>query len=505
MALKYLVFALTLVFLVGCMDQSYEEIKAQRNKIASNSKEGDPIIVGISWRSAGSDLFIDGVKLAVKEINQKGGVLNSPLQIIINDGESAFNDTSLSKGDRQDVILDIANSFAANPNLVAVIGHSYSNIAELASVVYQNNGVLFLAPIARYSKLTGHNFDYIFRTIPSNIETGSQLADYAAQLGYKNIAIIHGRDDSATELADAFEAFTVDRYATNIVYHHSFFDENIDVVSLVINLKNIQKLDAIFIAASSKISAEIYQQSRDMGVKQPFIGGEFLDTKVFLDQIKQWENTKNIQKSSIPTLFNASAPDSEKFVKAFKLEYGADTQPNFLAALGYDAVNLLAHAIQLAQSRVPIEIAVTLRYMEACKGVAGSYQFTPNGDLKHKPLNFKHFDKGGYVYEQIKNAGESNVANIEICNDIDRDHDTVPNNMDACPNSTPEEIAKGIMLEGSKKGCARDDDGDGIADYDDSCLNTTAEELAKEIDSRGCPVGTNKYVGDSKDKPFDGI
>ncbi|MFI3120765.1 MAG: ABC transporter substrate-binding protein, partial [Methylococcaceae bacterium] len=155
------------------MDQSYEEIKNQRTQIAADSKDGDPIVIGIAWRAADSDLFIAGVKLAVKEINQKGGVLNSPLHIIINDTESAFNDAALSPGARQEVVLKIANSFAANPYLTAVIGHSSSSIAVPASVVYQNNGILFLAPSATNAKLTGHNFDYIFRTIPTTAETGT--------------------------------------------------------------------------------------------------------------------------------------------------------------------------------------------------------------------------------------------------------------------------------------------------------------------------------------------
>lgn len=488
MARNYTILGLCFILLVGCRDQSYEEVKNQRTQIASNSKDGDPIIVGISWRAANSDLFINGVKLAVKEINQKGGILNSPLQIIINDKESTYKDETLSSGDRQNVILDIANSFAANPNLIAVIGHSSSSISQLASVIYQNNGILFLAPIARYSKLTQHNFDYVFRTIPTNIETGSQLANYAAQLGYSNIAIIHGRDESATELADAFETIAVSEHKANIVYQRSYFEKNIDITSLIIDLKNIQNLDAIFLAANSNIAANIYQQARNRGIKQPIIGGETLDTKIFLDQIRQWEKANDIQKSRIPTLFNASAPGSQQFIKDFKQEYGQDVQPDFLAAIGYDTVKLLAHAIQLAQSRIPVEVAVTLRYMDPCKGVAGAYQFYPNGDLKHKSLNFKHLVRNMFVYEQIKNAVEINESGLEVCNDIDRDHDTIPNTMDACPDSIPEEVDSEIMLEGSRKGCPIDSDADGIADYDDNCPNSTAAEIAKGVDSHGCAV-----------------
>jgi OOP family OmpA-OmpF porin len=138
--------------------------------------------------------------------------------------------------------------------------------------------------------------------------------------------------------------------------------------------------------------------------------------------------------------------------------------------------------------------------MEACRGVAGPYQFKPNGELKHKLLYFKHLVKDHYVYEQIKNISETNEAHMETCNEIDWDHDTIPNNMDACTNTTQEEIAKGIMLEGSRKGCSIDSDNDGIADYDDSCLDNTAAEIALGVDAQGCPVSANK--NSSSDRPL---
>lgn len=448
MRIKRVLLTVSTAWLAGCVDPSYDQAKHRRAEIAATSKNGDPIVIGIPWRAADSDAFIDGVKLAVNEINQKGGVLNSPLQLILNDGESAFNDPALSVGERQEIILNTANSFAANPYLTAVIGHSTSSIAVLASVIYQNNGILFLAPNATNAKLTEHNFDYTFRAIPTNAETGSQLAAYAAQRGYKHIAMLHGRGDYETELANTFATASIDKYDTNIVYRRSFFNNTLDIMSLVTDLKKLQHLDAVFIASNSRISANIYQQSRNMGLKLPFIGGETLDTQIFLDQIKQWENGKGIQNSSIPTVFNVSAPASQPFVRQFKQAYGEAAQPDYLAALGYDSVHLLAHGIQRAQSKVPLEIAVALRYMEACNGVAGTYEFKRNGDLKTKPLYFKRLVNGHYVYEQVNNSAPVNAAGLETCNDGDRNPDTVLNTMNACVHPVSVDTATGVDSTG---------------------------------------------------------
>lgn len=451
-----------LIALSGCYDQSYQEGKNLRTQSAANQKDGYPIIIGIPWKKTQTDQFVNGVKLAVKEINEKGGVLNSPLQLVINEGENAYTDPNLSVGQKQNAILNIASSFAANSNLIAVIGHSSSTIATISSIIYQNSGILFFATAARFSKVTGHNFEYLFRTISTNSDTGEHLADFAAQKGYKNIAVLHARDDSAQELADVFTTHSMNEYGTNIVYRHSFFDSTVDIISLIIDLKNIQKLDAIFIAASSQVAADIYRESRLMGIKLPFIGSESFDSKVFLEQVEHWEQGKDVEKTSIPTVFNATAANSHLFVQRFKEEYGENSQPDYLAAIGYDTINLFAHGIQRAQSRIPIEVAVSLRYMEGCRGVAGRYEFKPNGDMKPKTLYFKHFDKDHYVYERTENTewNLDNEASLDVCNDIDRDHDTIPNNMDACPNSTKEQVAEGIVLEGLKKGCPINEDSD---------------------------------------------
>jgi branched-chain amino acid transport system substrate-binding protein len=461
--------------LTACLDQSYDQSKNKRNEIASNSKDGDPIVIGIAWRKA-NDLFIQGVKLAVKEINNKGGILNSRLEILINDSESQYSDPNLSVSQRNDVILNIANSFASNPKLIAVIGHSSSTIAITSSVVYQNNGILFLAPNATNAKLTGHNFQYVFRTIPNNEEMGQKLADYAYRQGYKNIAILHGRGDYETELADAFVTYSVERYHTNIVYRRSFFNSTIDIISLIIDLKSLQNIDALFIASNSQLSAKIYQKGREMGLKSPVFGGETLDTKIFSDQLYEWENDRPEQKkSSIPTVFNASDKNNQDFIKRFKQEYGAQIQPDYLAALGYDTINLLAHGIQRAQSRVPLEIAVTLRYMGPCKGVAGRYEFQRSGDLKSKALYFKQLVNNEYIYSKIDEANVDE-SKLEICNQIDRDGDTIPNDIDSCPDNTKQEIAKGIVLDGVDKGCPIDRDRDGILDYKDNCIMIKIEE-----------------------------
>jgi hypothetical protein len=242
-----------------------------------------------------------------------------------------------------------------------------------------------------------------------------------------------------------------------------------------------------------------------MGVKVPFIGGENLDSKIFLDHVRQWENAKDIKKSTIATLFNESGPLGQEFVRKYKREYGPDEQPDYLSVLGYDTVVLLAHGIQLAQSTIPIEIATALRYMDACKGITGVFNYQENGDLKIKPLFFKHLVKRDYVYRQLENVKLDTAANIPVCNDIDMDHDSIPDNVDACPESTDVEKAKGVKLQGANKGCPVDTDEDDVPDYKDICPTNTQREIAYGVDKPGCPVDSDKDgIADYTDDDIDG-
>jgi branched-chain amino acid transport system substrate-binding protein len=494
---------LSLMLLMSC-NQSYDASKQQRMQRAANPKKDQPIVIGIPWTNTPDDDFIKGVKLAVEEINHEGGVLNGvPLAIIINDSESAYYDTDLSQGARQNVILNIANAYAANLDLIAVIGHSSSETAMIASVIYQNRGVLFLAPNAEDVKLTGHNFDYTFRTTLNNEIMGTQLAEFAGQKGYKRIGMLYARTNSTEEFIDAFTTRAVEKYATDIVYRRSFFESDVDIISLAAELKSIQKLDAICIAASGKKAAEIYRQLRDMGIKQPIIGNTALDSTEMLNLLKQWEYSKKAKESSIPTLYDSSIPRAKQFENQFKQKYGQET--TYLAALGYDSVNLLAHGIQYAKSRVPLEIATTLRYMDACKGVTGKFQFKLNGDLQSKPVSFYHIDKQDYIFEQVNNGEVIDPPNMEICNEVDRDHDGIPTSSDVCPDTTAAEIAKGVNLDGAERGCPIDGDNDEIANYKDDCPTDTVEAISKGIDAKGCPVDYDKdAIPDYKDDDIDG-
>ncbi|MDQ7091376.1 MAG: hypothetical protein Q9M50_12215 [Methylococcales bacterium] len=160
----------------------------------------------------------------------------------------------------------------------------------------------FLTPSATNIKLTGHQFNYIFRTIPNNDQMGISIAHYLAEQGLSKIALLNSRSPYATELSDVFSSHLMKNKNASIPFRKSFFENTVNITSLAIDLKKIAEMDAIFIASTDIFAAKIYQKTRDMGIRLPFVAGDTLNMPPFLNMVKVWENSDDVKKNhcSIP-------------------------------------------------------------------------------------------------------------------------------------------------------------------------------------------------------------
>ncbi|HHB92935.1 MAG TPA: hypothetical protein ENK59_06975 [Thioploca sp.] len=501
--MKQIIFCLLLITLNSCYD-TYENSKHKRAELADKTED---ILIGVAWPKE-NDNFMKGIRLAIKEINRKGVINRNRIKIIVDTNElEAYN---LPLRQAQKISIDVANSFASNPEIISVIGHRRSVFAIPASVVYQNHGILFLAPTSTNLNLTIHNFSYIFRLLPSNEEMAQALASYCNEANYKKLIVLHDRNPYSTELADAFVFNVVENYDANIIVRRSFFETKEDFTDLIVEIKKIRQqheFDAIFISTSSSVATKLYEQSRNMNILVPFIGNESLDTKIFWDTVREWEIDNSEQKSVALTVFNdkITNPIVRKFIREYKKNY--KIPPDRLSALGYDIIRLLTHGIKRAKSKVPIKIAEALRYMPSCEGVTGGHQFKYNGDILNKQLHVKFVQPNNqFGYKLIHNLGDNESTSaklpyIEECSNIDFDNDDIPNELDACPANTELEVSQGVYQDGKERGCPIDNDNDGYLDYLDNCLGTDPHEFIGGIDKYGCPIDTDKdRVPDYKDK-----
>lgn len=344
-------------------------------------KEGD-ITIGVAWPFSGVKGFMrEGVDMAVGEINEAGGVLGRKLRVIFKDDEG-----SVSKG------RVVAQSFADDPEVVAVIGHCDSHVSIAASPIYEFSGLLMLSPASTNPRLTRQGFKRVFRNIVTDEAIGAELAHYAREKNYKRVIIYYVRNAYGKGLANVFERTAsglgihiVDRLAYDGVSEREF--------GMTLTKWKDLDYDAIFLAASLPHGAKFIVEARKRNVTAPFLAGDGMDMTLLTEIAGE-----AAEGTVVGTTFSSDVPRPE--VKAlnekFKKKHGA--LPDLDGATGYDALKVLAYAMEKAGSVVPDRVADALRSLEGWQGVTGIHRFDEHGDVVGKPVIFKVVRKRALVF-----------------------------------------------------------------------------------------------------------
>ncbi len=395
--MRHFILLVALWSVLSCKpDQSPVSERATRAEAADKSQR--EIVIGIvATTEKGRNFFLEGAKLAIADLNQKDGVLGRNIIPIVYDDEK-----SLEKG------LQISEQVAGNLDIVAVVGHLYSHIAIPASVTYEKNGILFLSPGATDPSLTKYGGVFTFRNILSGEEFGRQLAEFASYRNMEKIVVLYDREDTeARRLAEIFNDEAVKR-EIRIVTQKSYYAGQEDLPLLISDITQKYQFDALFLSGGLPTGANVIMQLRNMGMTLPILGGNHLDsTRLGVIAGKSADGT------IVPTLFDPRRSDSrsQAFIKHFILKYGV--LPDTWAAQGYDAIQVLAHAMRKSNSTVPISISTTLRSLRNWRGITGRYAFTRDGDIIGKTVFFKEMRSGDFEFLPYKKEAKDQLDLVE--------------------------------------------------------------------------------------------
>lgn len=359
------------------------------------------IHIGVVLSGIGKGNFINGVRLAVEEINQDQGILGRKLVI----------HEYLTKGQLY-YSRKAADRFKKDIRIRVVIGRQSSSSTIPVTYQYEKSGIVYLAASATNKGVIRYGMRNIFRQLPNNDEFATALGKFATQQNYHNISILHSRDAYSEELAYAFRDYAINN-KLEILYEKSFFSTQETFYDIAADMREL-KLDAIFIATGYKTAVNLIKGLRSMGIKEPrLIGCDSMDSAVFAHSIGEDGNG-----IVVPTIYSpfSKHPENTNFVKAYRNEYGH--APDTWSAQGYDAIKLLGYIMdQKAQSTVPANISMGLRYMEPRTGATGKYQYHNSGEILNKPIFFKELQHEEFILFKDTKQEEEQSQRIEIVDD----------------------------------------------------------------------------------------
>lgn len=339
------------------------------------------VVIGVGWPfKTNNNLFNEGIDLAVKEINDSGGIKGKSIKLLKMDDES-----DVTRG------MNIAQSFVENKEVKCVIGHDNSFVSISASSIYNNAGLVMLSPASTAPDLTSEGYKNIFRNIPSDDEIAKQIAIYLSKHGYHRMAIYYSDDSYGIGLANSFEEHA-QLLGIKIVDRFNCYTSIEDLKQLNMRWQAFG-IDGIFIAKNMPGGAEFIRDACEAGINVHFVGGNALDS-ASLSQI----GGKAAEGIIIGSVFNpyAKSPEVEKFVKDFYLKY--NKMPTSYAALGYDAVKMLAAAIEKSDLNNPSTIAKELKNLGKWSGITGIHELTYNGDDIGDLVVLKTLHNGKFEY-----------------------------------------------------------------------------------------------------------
>jgi branched-chain amino acid transport system substrate-binding protein len=273
-----------------------------------------------------------GVILAFDEANAAGGLLGRKLELITEDNQSKAGESAT-----------IAKKFVSRDKVVAVLGGNPSINSLEAAPIFQNAKLPMVAISSTNPRVTEMG-PYIFRVCFIDPFQGAVLAKFAKDtLHAKRAAILTSVNNPySVGLAKVFrEKFTAAGGEVVIEQKHSEGDK--DFRAQLTAIKSA-KPDVIFHSSNYTEGALICIQARQLGFTGPLFGGDAWEAPQLIEiGGKAVEGTYYSTHASP----ESTAPEMRNFIKKFHGRWAGEN-PDSIAALGYDAAQLLFDAIRRA-------------------------------------------------------------------------------------------------------------------------------------------------------------
>ena len=365
------VFTLAICFVIG---------------LAGLSPAADTIKIGFNapltgFAAADGKSSSEGAKLAVKQINDAGGVLGKKLELVIYDDQAKPAQS-----------IPIANKLIGKDKVVMGISGSYSGPTRSAAGVFQEAGIPYISAYAIHPDITKAG-DYVFRTGLLGSVQGKAGAKLIGELmGKKRVVIITLQNDFGKSLAAGFKS-VVDKFGIKVINEYQYSIKDRQFGSMVAKVK-ADKPDAIYASGYYFTCGPLVSQLRAGGVNVPVIGQEGYDGQKFIEIAG-----KAAEGVVITTTLDRDSKDKEarEFIAAFEKQAGYPA--DMVSASAHTAVKIAAAAIAKAGSTDPQKVRQAIAESNV-KASSGLIKFNKLGEVL-KPVQVQVVKDGRWRYYAV--------------------------------------------------------------------------------------------------------
>jgi branched-chain amino acid transport system substrate-binding protein len=328
----------------------------------------------------------EGVQMAVEEINNAGGVLGKKIDLTVEDNQTKQGQTTT-----------IVRKLISQDHVVALVGEVASSKTLEAAPIAQEAKIPLIATAATNPKVTQVG-DYIFRVCFIDDFQAVVIARFVLEKLHKTkVAFM---TDVKQDYSVGLTQFAKDYFLKNggqIVKEQSYSSGDKDFRAQLTDIKSANP-DVIIITGYYPEVSLIVREGRQLGIKAAFCGGDGWDGASLIPV-----GGKAIEGAYFSNHFSteAKSPAVQEFVAKYKKKYNGKT-PDAFAALGYDAVNLLADAIKRAGGTDPEKLRDAIASTKDFPGVTGNITINPERNANKSAVIITIKDGGLHYFETIE-------------------------------------------------------------------------------------------------------
>jgi len=308
----------------------------------------------------------DGILLAIEEWNDKGGIDGKKIEYVIEDSQC-----------NAEAAVSAANKVIEQDGVKFIIGEVCSSASIPVSEIVTARNVFQISPTSTNPSVTlnedGSTKPTVFRACFIDPFQGKVAAKFALDnLGAQTAAVFLDQgNDYVRGLAEVFIA-EFEAGGGRVVVKETYTGEDRDFSAIVTKAKDANP-DVLYLPDYYSTVNLIAAQAKERGVTAALLGGDGWDS-VDLDReaLDGGYHTNHFSAQD-------TRPIVQEFVSKYTAKFGA--APDALAALAYDAANILFQAIDKANSTDPVEVAKVVA-AGTFDVVSGSISY----DAQHNPV-----------------------------------------------------------------------------------------------------------------------
>ncbi len=327
---------------------------------------GDPIKLGHFGSLTGKDAAFGvatrkGILLAIEELNAKGGILGRPVEYLVEDIQSKQGESATA-----------VKKLISRDKVVAILGANASANSLEAAPICQRAKIPMMAISSTAPRVTEIG-DYIFRICFIDPFQGAVLAKFAHDsLDAQRLALLTSINSPySVGLSNVLrERFTA--LGGEIVAEQKFAEGDKDFRAQLTAIRAAQP-DVIAATGFYTEAALISIQARSLGLDIPIIGGDGWEAPQLVEL-----GGKSVENTYYSTYFSAenTAPEVRSFVQRYRTRWNNEA-PEAVSALGYDAVYLIAAAIENAGTTDGPKLRNAIAATKDFPGVTGRTTIDP--------------------------------------------------------------------------------------------------------------------------------